>query len=422
MERITLKQLNEIYKHWQVKKLSRTEIADKLGISENDAKIVRGVLQNEETLSAFFSQPTREENFKTEITRDAKGDIVASCPISKDIDELLERFNIDRDYWDVTKSAINEWGSETNYNRQAKAWLSKKGNIIDWDTFKRDFIDFVKKESPVVPRIEYQKDISQKMLEISIYDLHLGKLAWALESGNNYDSKIAEERFYKAIYRLLDFAKTENVTQILFPIGNDFYNSDKDYPYSQTTAGTPQESDLRWQKVYKNGRVLLTNAINILKEVAPVVVPVIPGNHDFQKSFYLGDALEVRFENDENVTIDNSPTPRKYHKWGLNLIGFTHGRTSDIPINRLLMLMPQEVPQLWADTKYREWHCGDIHHAKTITTKSEEDMQGVVVKFMRSLKAKDSWENQKGYLSLGGAEAILWDAEQGRTNIFYYNL
>jgi hypothetical protein len=364
--------------------------------------------------------PEADENFDDSKEVDQEGNIVLSNPVSATIDELLERFDIDKEYWHVTKSVINEWGSSENYNRQCKAWLQKIGDIIDWETFKKEFLETMKHESVARPPIQYRG--GKHMLEINIFDLHIGKWAWAAETGDNYNYKVARKRFFDAIERLKSLGTMFDIDEIVFPFGNDFFNSDKDYPFPQTTAGTPMENDLRWQKLFKTGREMVIEAVNELSLIAPVKLIGIPGNHDVQKTFYLGDVLDVYYANNPNVTVDNNPKRRKYYLYGKNLLGFTHGRSSDIPEQRLLLLMPQEEPQLWAMSKYREIHCGDIHHSKKVSTK-DEDHHGITIRYMKSLKGTDSWEDEKGYIgSVGGAEAFVWHRDNGLVSHLHYNL
>lgn len=362
---------------------------------------------------------SKVRNEKEELTENIiKNGIIIENPVSETVEELLDRFKIDKTYWNVAKSTVNEWGSKKNYNRQCKAWLERKGDIIDWDNFKKEFIETVKKQSPIVSRKEYK--IGKCLMEVDIFDLHLDKLAWWAETGENYDSKIARKRFFDAINYFIFVTKPFEIDEILFPYGNDFFNSDKDYPFPQTTKGTPQENDIRWQKSYKMGRQMITTAVNMLSEIAPVKMIGIPGNHDEQKTFYLGDALECTFENNKNVDVDNSPRTRKYFQYGKNLLGFTHGK--DIPVSRLLSLMPNETAQFWGKTKYREWHLGHLHHDKKQTSIGTEDHNGIVIRNLKSLKAVDSYEFRKGFGGLGGAEVFIWHKERGLVGNLPYNL
>jgi hypothetical protein len=221
----------------------------------------------------------------------------------------------------------------------------------------------------------------------------------------------------------------DNFDRILFVVGNDLFNSDNAYPVTTTTAGTYQQDDARWQKVFRAGKQLMVESIMKFREIAPVDVKVIPGNHDFQKSFYLGEALESFFHNDENVTVDNSPRTRKYYQWGKCLIGLAHGNRKDEGESRLINNMKHECAKEWGETMYREWHCGDIHHYRELKQRSSskdldkyaEDVDGVVIKYLRTLMFNDEWEAKKGYISQKGAHMFVWNKENGNVKEHRYN-
>ena len=413
---IALEQLKKIDEINSTNPIGRERIQTMLGCSQYEARFIKSVLDHKDYLRNFLGVSDLGSFSKGS---DSRG-LTLQSPVSGDIAELLERFKIDKKYWQVTKSVINEWGSWDNPNRQAKAWLERIGDIQDWDTFKKEFMEDVITQSPVVPRIAMRFPVTGKMQEINIFDVHLAKLAWHEESGENYDTQITKDRFFQALEKLIRAGELHKVEQIVFPVGNDFFNSDGAYPYPQTTKGTPQESDIRWQRAWRIGRQMLIDAIDMLKQIAPVYIPVVPGNHEFQKMFYLGDLLQVKYENDKNVFINNSPHPRKYYKWGQNLLGFTHGH--NISPQKLLGLMPHEARQMWADTKYHEWHLGHHHHDKKIVQKLDEDMGGIKIKYFRTITNSDSYEVNHGYRSMGGAETLFWDRNMGLTDVAYFNL
>ena len=285
-------------------------------------------------------------------------------------------------------------------------------------------IEDIKKHSPKVKLYKYPEIEERHLLEVNLFDLHFGKLGWHEETGTtNYDSKIAAKRFMEGITGLVQKAKGFPIDRILFPVGNDFFNSDNAYPYPTTTRGTPQQDDLRWQQVFREGRKLVTEGIDYLSTVAPVDVLVVPGNHDFQKSFYLGEVLEVSYANNPNVSVNNSPNPRKYYQYGRNLIGLAHGNPQNEAFNRLIAIMPQEAPKMWATTKFREWHLGDVHHKRVWKLKSEEDFQGINIRYMRSLTGDDAWHHQKAFKgAIKGCEAYIWSHDFGMTANLNYNI
>lgn len=347
------------------------------------------------------------------------------------VENLIEIYNIDLNEWEITKKVVNSWDSSYKNaegvmvhspNFQVKLWLQNKKAVYDLNKIRQDFVEDIKALSPVVKKVEVPSGVKEgKLLEVNIFDLHLGKVAWKEETGSNYDLDTACELFMKAVRFFVEKAKLANVERILFPIGNDFFNSDNSHPYSRTTKGTPQEEDTRWHRTFRTGRNLVVQAITELATVAPVDVVIIPGNHDVERSFYLGDSLEAWFHNNENVRIDNSASPRKYYNYGKVLLGLTHG--SEENINYLPGIMAQEVPDLWGKTLYREFHLGHLHHRKSKAFLPTTEIQGTVVRYMSSLSGVDAWHHRKGFVGARrSAEAMIWDKKLGLETSIFFNV
>jgi hypothetical protein len=346
------------------------------------------------------------------------------------VEKLLEIYNIDLEIWEIEKQIVNTWevGAKgpdgkitTTPLFQVKLWLKKKQVLFELHNVRQEFLEDLKKLSPQVPSNFRKQPQEGKLLEITVFDLHFGKVAWHEEVGENYNIEIATQRFNDCIDYFIDLYKGTSLGRILLPISNDFFNSDRSHPFNSTTSGTPQEEDTRWQNTFRKGRELLITNIQKLSKIAPVEVKVVPGNHDYERSFYLGDSLEGWFHNDQNVNIDNSPNPRKYFSYGKNLIGFTHGnneKLADLP-----MIMAQENPTAWAMSYYREFHLGHLHHKKEGRFNATNELQGVMVRHMSSLSGTDSWHHKKGYIGARkSAEAFLWDKEKGLLNQSYFNI
>jgi hypothetical protein len=201
-----------------------------------------------------------------------------------------------------------------------------------------------------------------------------------------------------------------SVGRILFPIGNDFY--DTDTLEMTTTHGTLQRDDPRWQMVFRMGQDFTIRTIDKLTQIAPVDVVVVPGNHDETKMFYLGAVLDAWYHSNPNVNIDNATKLRKYYQFGSNLIGLTHGYHEKY--GDLQSLMAYEQPKMWAESTHREWHLGDKHHSKSMLFPVEELKNGVVVRILRSLATPSTWEYNKGFVgSLKAAEGFLWSHNLG---------
>tara|TARA_R110002050_G_scaffold24659_3_gene65865 strand:+ start:6391 stop:7599 length:1209 start_codon:yes stop_codon:yes gene_type:complete len=344
----------------------------------------------------------------------------------KTLEQLLDVAKVDLEQFFVDKYNINKWEVSAQIDGQmvteelfqVKASLVRNKAIQTRKRILEDLHhDFIN-HSPKKAKHKSFEGVGQ-MLEVNIFDLHFGKLCWNGETGEDYDTKIAAKRFHSAIDDIIQKASGHNIEKIVFPVGNDFFNSDG--KENTTSNNTPQDEDLRWMKTFRNGRRLIVEGIEKLKQLANVEVIIVQGNHDFERSYYLGDSLIGWFRNDQNVSINNEATPRKYVKYGQNLIGLTHGNNEKIA--DLPLLMASEKKELWSDTKYHEWHIGHFHHKKQIKFQTIDEQKGCVIRFMRSLSGTDAWHNLKGYTqNVQSAEAFIWHPTNGMIAHLFFNL
>jgi len=353
-------------------------------------------------------------------------------------EEVIKQFKIDLSEWEIDSFKVKtsegyrkdrkvDWdvkdGVVTNgkvrdtgkmlivplYHIEVK--LKRKVEEIELRDIKKEIIQDIKKFAPKYPKITYLKIKDKFLLEPDMPDLHYGKLSWAEESGEDFDIKIAEECALDNLSSLINQSSIYSINKILFPIGNDYFNVNS--KLNTTVHDTPQQEDTRWQKTFKKGRELAVKMIDTLSTIAPVEVLVIPGNHDEERTFYMGDALECWYHNSSNVKVDNRAVKRKYFLYGKNLIGLTHGYYEKL--DNLPLLMSLEQPEWWALSKFREWQTGDKHYKKEIKTSlKENESTGVMVRILRSLTANDAWLFDKGYVGgLRGAEAFVRHFEKG---------
>jgi hypothetical protein len=325
----------------------------------------------------------------------------------KSLEQALKSCKVDESKWNVDHYTIEE--NTRGYN--FKIYLKKK------EFLGQSLADLKKELSQLCVSKETKPKYKIKqnglLLEFAPFDLHWGKLAWAEEAGEDYDMKEATAALYKSIDYTIEMASKFNISKIVFPFGNDFFQIDNEQ--NTTTAGTRQDTDSRFKKILREGRKLIINTIEKLKSVAPVDIVIVSGNHGGLSEFMLGDLLEVKYENDKFVNVNNSPTSRKYYTFGKNLIGYTHGDQEKV--NDLVGIMATEKPKEWGDSKHRIWHLGHMHMMQA------REMQGVKVEWLPSLSASDAWHSKRGYINnTRGVVSSLFDKEMGLVNKIYFNL
>lgn len=341
------------------------------------------------------------------------------------LDDLIKHFKVDTSVWEVERFIANKWEMGFTIGEdfrkiadqiplyQVKASFTKRKNIVDAkaeiESLKEDAKRSAREPRPVVRSIIR----SGNMLEVNIPDAHFGKLAWGVETRfENYDTKIAEQIFLRALETLLERVKGYHFDQVLFVVGNDLFNSDD--VEGRTTKGTSVTTDGRYHKTFYKVRKTITRCIERLREIAPVKVLMVSGNHDDLSVWHLGDSLECYFAKYPDVEIENTPTHYKYHQHGKVMLMFTHGdkgKRTQYP-----QLMAREQPEMWGSTQFRECHTGHTHMTKV------DEQYGCRIRVLPALCPPDDWHSENGFVgNLRNAEAYVWNKDEGLVNIAFYN-
>lgn len=347
----------------------------------------------------------------------------------KSIDDLIEKCNVDLNEWAIDKYDIGTYevtGFDNDNNPttvtmyRMKAWLTRVKPELNLtlvsEQLKEDLRDLSPKVDHKVRKREDRKD--PHLMEISAYDLHLGKIGI---KGDEYSLEIAEKRLFDAIDHLLYRSTGFYKDKILFVMGNDFLNSDKDWPIPATTRGTPQFNSEYHIDMYRSGRKMLIKAISYLQEIAPVHVMVVPGNHDRESMMHLGDTVELYFENNKNVVVDNKDCLMKMMVYGKNMVICDHG---DGPkIQNLPAIISQRYKNAWSDVDFVEVHRGHLHTNKAAKLAAIEELAGITVRNLSSMSATDYWHDSKGYIgNIKKAQSFLYSRMNGLQCIMNYNV
>lgn len=278
------------------------------------------------------------------------------------------------------------------------------GLDLVWKRFESKTLRF---DRPYVPA----RRSGGSMIEINIPDLHLGKLCWRPETGHDYDVRIAEAVYEDAAAELQQRAKGFDVDQAVFLIGSDFFHVDT--LANTTTAGTHVDTDGRYAKMIEVGEMAVIRAVDRLADACRNVKVIwVPGNHDRLSSYHLARTIAAWFRNDDRVEVDYGPAVRKYFRYGVNLLGYTHG--DKIKREKLPLIMATERKEDWAATTCREWHVGHAHTSKSFETMACDEYAGVRVKVVPSLCGTDAWHSENGFIgNTRAAEAFVYERDHG---------
>lgn len=361
------------------------------------------------------------ENYMEKETFEMKSDgshelqkFISACEEDmKSPERVMELLGYDYLEWELVSSRHNRWnvyskvdGKQLLYSiravvrpRKLKLSTEKISEVINGLEFK------LKK----IKNIDYGKD-GEYMLEIPMMDVHFNKYSEERITGADSNAKETAENFLGVIKDFLSRVGNKNISKIVFPIGQDYFNTDN--MNNTTTAGTPQQNDLAHDEMFEYGTDLLFQGIELCRKKAPVLIQYVSGNHDSHIAYYAISSLKRAYElaGTNGLEFDILPK-RKYVEFGKCLIGYTHGNKERNRIEKN-NIMQVEMPEAWGRTKFREWHLGHLHHEDV------KELGGIKYRKINSITSTDNWHYESGWIgSLRMAQAFLWHKEYGLLDI-----
>jgi hypothetical protein len=360
------------------------------------------------------------------------------------VDELLAASGVDLTKWKVSGIEVKAWGVTSKIREFAEGrpigeYLQAGKNFylsVKLTERKATVAEaMAEAEGRMISRLSNEpirymppadflaagEDTANRLLEPCIFDLHLEKLAWGPETGGaDWGTKIAASGCLAAAEDLLNHYR--HFGRILLPLGNDFFHCDN---MRQNTSNGSHllDADVRWAEAWDTGCDVAINLVKLCLEFAPVDVLIIPGNHDTQRSTFMGRVLKECFRATDHVTVDHSPGSMKRFRWGRTLLGFCHGSPRNEPYHKLGMEMMTRWPEDLPGTVHREWHVGDQHRMRSQSMNIEGfEEQSLRVRVIPSLCSPDAWHAANLYHNIRAAECYLWHKEDCYVGHHSYNI
>ncbi len=270
-----------------------------------------------------------------------------------------------------------------------QTWVKTARDAIDPALFLETFKAALESE-PLKPAVRARapREILADLLVVyPMGDPHLGMLAWARETGENFDLAIAERHLVGAVDKLVGLAPAAE-TALIINLG-DFFHADN-FEARTARSGHALDVDTRWPRLLQIGITTMVRCIDrALEKHKKVRVINEIGNHDDHSAIMLSICLSHHYRNEPRVDIDTSPAPFHWHRFGANLIGVTHGH--NVKLAQLPGIMAVDRAQDWGETAFRYFYTGHVHH------ESAKEFPGCLVETFGTLAAKDAWTNAHGY-------------------------
>ena len=252
-----------------------------------------------------------------------------------------------------------------------------------------------------------------KCLVPCFYDLHLGRSSLKSEVGfdDDLDKQIKRFKSYISEYANKVSRGSAGVSEIVIPVGQDLFNSN--YFGYTSSMRNKQDNSAPYREIFEKGCEFLIWVINQFAELAPTQVIFVPGNHDVWESYFAMKVVEAYYKKDDRVIVNSTAQPRKYYRYGVNCIGFSHYNKDK---SRLSTLMQIEHPQDFANTCEHVWLVGHQHHMFT------EEKDGVTIFGCSAGCFNDAWTTENGYTGKSRIMVFTFDENTGLDKIEYINL
>lgn len=239
---------------------------------------------------------------------------------------------------------------------------------------------------------------------VSPTDFHWGSYAPEY-GGDPYNRTIAKQRLFEHSEALISRLASRGRPECIYlALGGDGLHIDSQT--KTTTHGTPQDCDGSPEELAWTWVMLCRDYVDYMRQLCPVKLFCIPGNHDRYTTTLLRAAMAGWFSQSSDVEVVESLTSRQYASYGRSLLCFLHGdigKVKDWPA-----IIAGEVPDMWGISKSRFVFTGHLHTERELPTFGD-----VVVYRMPSLAGTDSWHHSHGYKSRKALIAYIVDKDRG---------
>ena len=332
-----------------------------------------------------------------------------------DPSKLLNALGYDTTKWELLTYRVSKWdggagGKElkaVQYKVKPKADISPVDMLkAVKEVFKEEITPFLFTQPKHIDGLN-----NDKLMEIAPIELHIGKMSNKVETGENYDLKIAQKRFYDIFEDIYRKQEIEKCSRCVVIIGSDFFNSESDNCTSKDKI--PQENDSRYIKLFREGIKMYTKALLTLRGMFNKVdVMLCAGNHARAMETFLYMALEQRFVDDSIINFIENYRLTQVYTFGKCAIFYNHG---DANLKQTIKSIPAEFAEVWGTHPYRELHLGHLHKEVTV-----DDEGGMITRRIGSPCATDAWHYGNRFVGATKKHQIfIWDKNTGLKDLHY---
>lgn len=258
--------------------------------------------------------------------------------------------------------------------------------------------------SPLAALPQISHATAQHLLNLyTVSDLHLGMLAWADETGDDWDMHIAEglfSRWFDAAFKQAPDAAV-GVINLL----GDFAHFDS-LDAVTPASGHILDADTRYQKLVRYMIRMVRRVMTLaLAKHETVKLVIVQGNHDESGMIWLAEMFATLYSEEPRVTVDTSADVYKMVQHGKTTLFFHHGHKARFDAIEPIMIA--KFRKAFGESDYSYAHVGHLHHQKIVESRN------MIVEQHRTLAAKDAYASRGGWMSGRSANVITYSSEFG---------
>jgi hypothetical protein len=237
----------------------------------------------------------------------------------------------------------------------------------------------------------------------TITDYHFGMLAWKAETGDDWDTNIAEETLLAWFERSISLAPDAE-SCVLAQIG-DFLHFDG-LESITPSSGHNLDADTRFSRLVRVAIRTVARVIDmLLAKYQNVYVLMAEGNHDLASSVWLRELFAARYENEPRVTVETRPDPYYCYEHGLTSLFWHHGHKHRM--SGLDAVFVAKFRDVFGRTKHSYAHTGHLHH------RDLKETNLMIVEQHRTLAGADAYASRGGWMSGRSSTVITYHKEYG---------
>ncbi len=319
----------------------------------------------------------------------------------------LKGFSPEHDMTHTVPAGFTVRGVSTLYGKDGKPTQQWVKSQQDAEAVRRMMDSIMAGLADELPRdkpVRAPKRTADGLLNCYVVtDYHMGMLAWAEETGADWDTQIAENLLVAWFAQAMAEAPDAEVG--VFAQLGDFLHWDG-WDAVTPTSRHLLDADSRFPKLVQVAARAIKRVIRMmLAKHQRVHVIMAEGNHDMSSSVWLRTLCAAMFENEPRVTVDMRPDPYYCVEHGKTALFFHHGHKKRI--TGIADVFAGKFRQVFGRTEHAYAHMGHLHHVDVKETNL------MVVEQHRTLAAPDAHASRGGWLSGRDAQVITYSAEYG---------